>query len=347
MINILPIASGKGGVGKSNTAVNLAIILAKKGKRVVLIDLDFGGANLHTLLGLKNNHSGLGNFIYKQTSDFSELMQDMQHENLKFIAGDCLYPGTANVDTLTKQKIIRRITELDFDYAILDLGAGTTYNTLDFYLLTYNSILVTTPELTSILNAYSFLKAAAFRFFMRQFKSRSAERKFLDEYLRESESGTEASFLDMISKTEAKFSETSAKPLEELKKYRPQVILNQGKTMEDLEMAKRLRSLVQKKLGITMDFVGFVPKDERISYAVATRTPMAISNQESEYVKALEKSAERILEHTYSYNEMNEFAPDENADPADNNDLAILSAEFSAENEGSQGNAFSAENAEN
>ncbi|MBR1616013.1 MAG: P-loop NTPase [Treponema sp.] len=333
MINILPIASGKGGVGKSNTAVNLAIILAKKGKRVVLIDLDFGGANLHTLLGLKNNHAGLGNFIYKQTSEFSELIQVTQVENLHFVAGDCLYPGTANIDTLTKQKIIRRVTELDYDYAILDLGAGTTYNTLDFYLLTYNSILVTTPELTSILNAYSFLKAASFRFFMRQFRARSAERKFLDEYLRESESGSEASFLDMISKTSVRFGESTVKPIEELRKYRPQVILNQGQTTDDLEMAKRLRSLVMKKLGITMDFVGFVPRDERIGYAVATRTPMSVSNPESEYVQALEKSVERILEHNYSYNEMNEFTEtsDESADEIDNSDLDVLSSEFSTE----------------
>ena len=337
MINILPIASGKGGVGKSNTAVNLAIILAKKGKRVVLIDLDFGGANLHTLLGLKNNHAGLGNFIYKQTSDFSELLQDTQIENLKFVAGDCLYPGTANIDTLTKQKIIRRVTELDFDYAVLDLGAGTTYNTLDFYLLTYNSILVTTPELTSILNAYSFLKAASFRFFMRQFKASSAERKFLNDYLRESESGTEASFLDMISKTSMKFGESTAKPIEELKKYRPQVILNQGQTTDDLEMAKRLRSLVMKKLGITMDFVGFVPKDERIGYAVATRTPMVLSNPDSEYVQSLEKSVERIMEHTYSYNEMHEFSEpvgggaEESGEVLENSDLDVLSSEFSTE----------------
>lgn len=167
MMNILPIASGKGGVGKSNIAANLAINLAQKGKRVVLADMDFGGANLHTLLGLKNNHAGLGNFIYKQTSDFSELLQETGIENLRFIAGDCLYPGTANIDTLTKQKIIRKIGEIDADFVILDLGAGTTFHTLDFYLLTYNSIIVTTPELTSILNAYSFLKAAAFRFFMR------------------------------------------------------------------------------------------------------------------------------------------------------------------------------------
>lgn len=70
MTNLLPIASGKGGVGKSSYAVNLATVLAQKGKNVILADFDFGGANLHTLLGLKNNRAGLGNFIYRQTKTF-------------------------------------------------------------------------------------------------------------------------------------------------------------------------------------------------------------------------------------------------------------------------------------
>ena len=171
MTNLLPIASGKGGVGKSSYAVNLATVLAQKGKNVILADFDFGGANLHTLLGLKNNRAGLGNFIYRQTEDFSSLLQETQIPGLRFIAGDCMYPGTANMDNSSKRRIIKALNAQEADYVILDLGAGTTYNTLDFFLLTYNSLLVTTPELTSILNAYSFLKAAVFRFFMRQFKA--------------------------------------------------------------------------------------------------------------------------------------------------------------------------------
>ena len=58
MVNILPVASGKGGVGKTSLSMNLAILLAQKNKKVILADFDFGGANLHTLLGLKNNHAG-------------------------------------------------------------------------------------------------------------------------------------------------------------------------------------------------------------------------------------------------------------------------------------------------
>ncbi|WP_407425004.1 P-loop NTPase [Treponema sp.] len=324
MVNILPIASGKGGVGKSSTAVNLAITLAQKGKRVILCDFDFGGANLHTLLGLKNNHAGMGNFIYKQAAELTELLQETGIENLKFIAGDCLYPGTANMDASTKRKIIRKLNSLDTDYVILDLGAGTTYNTLDFYLTTYNSILVTTPEITSVLNAYSFLKAASFRFFMQQFKARSEERLFINDYIKNSTSGTETSFIDLIEKTSQTFTQTTAEPLSELAKYRPQVIVNMGETAQDLDMAKRLRSLVQNKLGIKMDFVGFLPKDERVSYAVALRKPLALTDPQCKFVKAIETAAGRILQHSYEYNEMEMF---DNGNFSDE-DLNNLSAEF-------------------
>lgn len=325
MVNLLPIASGKGGVGKSSIAVNLAGVLAQKGKSVILADLDFGGANLHTLLGLKNNHAGLGNFIYRQTDDFSTLLQNTQIPGLKFIAGDCMFPGTANMDAGSKRRITKALSSLDADYVIMDLGAGTTYNTLDFFLLTYNSILVTTPELTSILNAYSFLKAAAFRFFMRQFKAKSEERAFINDYLKNAATGADADFVALVNKIEKKFKESGKKAKRELLKYRPQVVMNLGQTSSDIEMAKRLRALVLKKLGIKMDFVGFLPKDEQVSYSIALRKPLALANPGCKFIKGIETAAERIMIHSYQYNELNGFETD---DITEDKDLKALTKEF-------------------
>lgn len=325
MVNLLPIASGKGGVGKSSYAVNLASILAQKGKSVILADLDFGGANLHTLLGLKNNHAGLGNFIYKQTNDFSLLLQDTQIHGLKFIAGDCMFPGTANMDAGAKRRITKALSTLDADYVIMDLGAGTTYNTLDFFLLTYNSILVTTPELTSILNAYSFLKAAVFRFFMRQFKAKSDERLFINDYIKNSATGSDADFAVLVNKIVENFKESGEKAKTELLKYRPQVVMNMGQTSADIEMARRLRALVLKKLGIKMDFVGFLPKDEQVSYSIALREPLALSNPGCKFIAGIETSAERIMIHSYQYNELNGFETD---DISNDGDLKTLTEEF-------------------
>ena len=116
MVNILPVASGKGGVGKSAVSVNLALSLAEKGKKIALCDFDLGGANLHTLLGLKNNSAGLGNFIYHQVPHLETLMQDTGIENLFFIAGDCLFPGTPNLDFFTKKKSYTLLTTKKYSY---------------------------------------------------------------------------------------------------------------------------------------------------------------------------------------------------------------------------------------
>lgn len=330
MVNILPIASGKGGVGKSAIAVNLAILLAQKGKKVVLIDFDLGGANLHTLLGLKNNHSGIGNFIYKQESSFEPLLQQTSVQNLQFIAGDCLFPGTANMGFFIKRKLVKEIEALDADYAVLDLGGGTTYNTLDFYLLTYNSLLVTSPELTSVLNAYSFLKAAAYRFLNRQFKAKSPEREAIENYIENSAAGAESSFVALVDAICGQFPTSGERARTELAKYRPQVILNMGKTTQDLEMARRLRSLVWNKLNITLDFVGFTPRDNGIELAVATRVPLALSNPQSPFVTQLNAAAERIMLHTYSYNDNLEDT--ELPDNSENQDIEELTSEFSSIN---------------
>ncbi|MCR5613786.1 P-loop NTPase [Treponema sp.] len=335
MVNILPIASGKGGVGKSAIAVNLSILLAQKGKKVVLMDFDLGGANLHTLLGLKNNHAGLGNFIYKQESSLEPLMQPTNVPNLTFIAGDCLFPGTANMGYFIKRKLIKEIESLDADYAVLDLGGGTTYNTLDIYLLTYNSLLVTSPELTSVLNAYSFLKAAAYRFLSRQFKAKSPERALIENYIKSSQAGAESSYVALVDEICAQFPESGQRARSELAKYRPQVILNMGKSSQDLEMAKRLRSLVWNKLNIALDFVGFTPRDNSIELAVATRVPVALSSPQNPFIKQLNAAAERIMLHTYQYNENLEdtevIPPGTNGNEAsETSDIEELNTEFSS-----------------
>jgi flagellar biosynthesis protein FlhG len=87
-MTIIPVASGKGGVGKSVITANLSVSLAEKGCRVVAVDLDLGGSNLHTCLGLDNNNPGIGDYLRAHYGDLDELLVDTYHPNLKFLAGD-------------------------------------------------------------------------------------------------------------------------------------------------------------------------------------------------------------------------------------------------------------------
>ena len=148
-MQIIPIASGKGGVGKSILAANLAIALAQNGKRTVVADFDLGGSNLHIILGMRNVTYGLGTFLTHPDIDFDQIVLPTEYPNLRFIPGDAEIPGLANLSSGQKKKLIRRISSLDADYVIIDLGAGSSLNTLDFFLISRNGIMVSAPTATS------------------------------------------------------------------------------------------------------------------------------------------------------------------------------------------------------
>ncbi len=292
---VIPIAGGKGGVGKSVVSLNLATMLSKQCKRVILCDLDLGGANLHTMLGLKNNQAGFGNYIYRLENDMQNLVQVTGIPNLHFIAGDCLFPGTANLDFFMKQKIIREIKKLDCDYLILDLGGGSTHNIIDFYLTTFDGLIVITPEITSVLNAYSFLKSAVYRFCYRQFAPKSSERIILQNSILKRLEGKEYSFMQILDVIGGQFPESVQKVYAQLQKFKPRVIMNMGRDAKNVEMGLRLRSLCKNKLSIDIELIGFLPYDEFILQSIAQRQPMAMINPHTSFCAALQPVMQKVL----------------------------------------------------
>ena len=164
-MRIIPIASGKGGVGKSLVSANMAIAFAQNGKRVVLADLDLGASNLHLVLGQQAPKTGIGTFLNNVKSDFSAVISETDVRGLRFIPGDNEIPGTANLTTTQRRALVKQLLALkdDTDILILDLGAGTHQSILEFFLLSNQGIVVSAPAVTAVLNAYVFLKNTVFR----------------------------------------------------------------------------------------------------------------------------------------------------------------------------------------
>ena len=133
MAYILSIGGGKGGTGKSFITANLGVLLANQGRKVLLIDLDLGASNLHTLLGVKNPKPGLGQFLNKATKNLDHVIAPTMFENLSLISSMNCPLEVANLFYAQKLKIIRAIQKLPYDHILLDLGAGTNFNTLDFF----------------------------------------------------------------------------------------------------------------------------------------------------------------------------------------------------------------------
>jgi len=160
---ILAIGGGKGGAGKSVFSTIMAFWLARTGHRTVLMDIDLGGANLHTLLGIKSPNRTLNDFITRKFSELEDICIDTSEKNLRLISGASDVLTLANPHFSQKVKLITHLSRLDADYVVLDLGAGTSFNVLDFFLIAHKKIIVLTPEPTSIQNAYIFVRNTAYR----------------------------------------------------------------------------------------------------------------------------------------------------------------------------------------
>ena len=163
MPKIYPVGGGKGGVGKSFIVASLGAFLAKQGHRVVLVDLDLGASNLHSYLGIKNPQCGLDRYLSKNEKLLDDAATPTPLKNLSVITSLHCSFDIANLLYAHKQKIINALRKLPFDYVLLDLGPGTNYNTLDFFLASNDGILVLTPELPSIENSFHFIKAIYLR----------------------------------------------------------------------------------------------------------------------------------------------------------------------------------------
>ena len=142
MPEIYPIGGGKGGVGKSFIVASLGALFARQGNKVVLVDLDLGGSNLHTFLGIKNPKNGIDSFLNKKVKALEQVAVPTYVPNLFIISSLHCSIEIANLFHTQKQKIIKAIKKLPFDYILLDLGAGTNFNTLDFFLTSKNGILI-------------------------------------------------------------------------------------------------------------------------------------------------------------------------------------------------------------
>ena len=158
LARVITVTSGKGGVGKSNTSINLAIQFRKMGKRVIILDADFGLANIEIMFGAVPKHN-LCDLIY-QGKNIKEIITWGPME-VGFISGGSGIAGMSNLSREYLAYIIQNLAELDAiaDIVIVDTGAGIADAVLEFLVASGEILLVTTPEPTSITDSYSLLKA--------------------------------------------------------------------------------------------------------------------------------------------------------------------------------------------
>ncbi len=290
---IWTIGGGKGGSGKSFITANMGICLSKLGVRVILIDADLGGANLHTFLGIAPPALSLSDFIKKRVSHLQEVLIPTGIPNLQLLTGAQDLLNAADAKSVQKRKLLASIQSLEGDYILVDLGGGNSLSVLDFFLMSDGGILMVTPEPTSIENTYRFLKSAFYRR-LRQSVSSYAVKSLIDGAMdRKNEMGIQNPH-DLL-KEVTKINEEDAKRIiEEAENFHPNLILNQVHSKKDIEIGFSIRSACQKYFGIRLHYLGYVVYDQEVGQSIRRRRPLVLEKTQSRAAQCVREIASKL-----------------------------------------------------
>jgi len=296
-MQIIAVASGKGGVGKSLVSANLAIALTRMNKKVILADLDLGGSNLHLILGEHVGTRGLGTYLNNSRIRIDEILYPTSWKGLSFIPGEAELPGAANVSVPSKRRLIKALSNLETDYLILDLGAGTSFNTVDFFLLSGSGILVATPSLTSTLNAYLFLKNAVFRILSDSYNRKSPVHSFMEDLRKDGTSLQKIHLNKLLESVRTIDPEVYNKFRKKAAHLRPRLIMNLLDDPRDVSRSQRLRISAREYLGIEMDSLGIIYRDQLQDSAQRSSLPIVAYKPQSLLSQAIFRIADKLIEN--------------------------------------------------
>jgi flagellar biosynthesis protein FlhG len=289
------VGGGKGGIGKSVIAANLAVVLAQRGRRVVAVDADLGGANLHTILGVRATGPTLANFLHRRHERLGDIMTPTNTAGLSLINGGRAPVDSANPKYSQKARLLRHIASLPADHVVLDLGAGTSFNVLDFFLAAEHAVVVVVPEATSVENAYQFLKAAYFRK-IRRAQPRDRVRAAVASAMAELEALGIRSPRELLLRVANTDPIAAEALLREARSFDPVLVVNRARGPEHRQLGLDMALACEDYFGRRVTYLGAIEEDELLSRSVRERRPAAERYPESRFVGSLNGIVERLVD---------------------------------------------------
>ena len=293
-MQILPIASGKGGVGKSLLSANLAIALGQAGKKVVLADLDLGASNLHLALGHNVKNNSIGTYLTDKSS-FQSIIEPTEYDNVSFIAGDSQIPGLTTLKAAQKTKLLRNFHSIDADFLILDLGAGTHQIILDMFLQSPQGILVTAPAVTATLDGYLFLKSSVFRLLNTTYKRGSAGHQYLEQLKTNSDAMKSIYIPKLVDQLSVVDPVNTGLFKTRMNQFKPRLVMNMIDDPKDADRAQRIRNSCSQYLGMDLEYLGLMYRDQLQDKALSSRLPVIIYKPNCVLSQAIYRIAEKVI----------------------------------------------------
>ena len=274
----IAVGGGKGGIGKTIVAVNLALTLSRLQKNVTLFDGDIGNGNCNTLLGITRVDSSLEEYLRKERS-LDEITVSTAYPGLRLVCG-----AQNKVDaflTAEMSRLLNDIRQVEADCLVIDLGAGMSDETLDLYRLADDKIIVVTPQVTSLQNAYGFIKSA----FLHDLKTLRGLAALLDQ------AGSDPQKLhDLIGSLEDGHSARHAFDVV-LARQRFKIVGNLVNDDKDLKIVQNLQKVVGQYLHIDNTVLGTIATSEDIRNSVNRITPFVALSPDSPHSREMKRMA--------------------------------------------------------
>ncbi len=284
---IWAVGGGKGGVGKSVLSILISMTLAETGQKTVVIDGDLGGANLHTFMGIRTPGKTLNDFIGRQYATLDEVCISTEQKGLRIICGASEVLTLANLKYAQKAKILQAISKIQADHVVLDLGAGTGFNTLDFFLSAHRQIVVMTPQPVAIQNAYAFVRNAVYRTLSRLTSQRPSLGGLVKTAMdpkNEMQVRTVSHLLDRVA--ENGNPSEAAEMATHLARIHPTLVTNMTREPRDKNASRIIQMVSQKHLMIQAKNGGGVYFDPRINAMVSSMEPLTRVDRNSSALKS-------------------------------------------------------------
>jgi flagellar biosynthesis protein FlhG len=294
------IGGGKGGIGKSVFTLGLGISLSRMGKKVILVDADLGGANLHTLMGVRFPPCTLEDFLLNRVDRLEDIVIETQVEGIGLICGADDILGSANPTYTQKVRILKQIEDLPADLVLLDLGAGTSYNILDFFNYSQGRICIMTNQATSLQNVYGFIKSALYRRITREFaKDHDVLHMVLQTEATSSESKIE-SVKELLLQLQEGGGDRLSRLSYLLKTFELFLVVNMVKEDPDLQAARIIEKVCGSFLSVVPQVLGHISYDPAIEKAVNQMVPFPLNQENSPAAVDLKEIARIVLANSYN-----------------------------------------------
>lgn len=266
------IGAGKGGVGKTFVSSSLGITLSKLNSKILLVDFDLSGANLHTTFGLLPNKNNLGEY-FQGTCSLKETVVPTAIPRVSLVHGFWNSWNPTDISVEQTRKLIEECRDLPFDYVLFDLGAGPAACHLELFSKADERILISNSEPTCVEKNYRLIEA----FICHSLKESSSPEayaqleKALCDY-RNSEKKSFFSFRDYLKKSCG----FNFDFFEELQHNPVRLIINESRSRLDQDLGHSMKSVCNKYYDFAVDYVGAIDFDNAVWQSVKSREPVLI-----------------------------------------------------------------------